>query len=101
MYKGLFMDIQVSANVITISGNIKSVSDYQKIKSEIDKVVTTQKEIRINIPDSISIISSVIGYFNKLIMKDKIVLNMSVGNACLMELLEELNLKSLFNVSKV
>lgn len=94
------MDIKNSGNQISIIGNIKTVSDYQKIKSVVDSVVTSHPNITIEIIDSLSITSSVIGYFNKLVLKDNIKINMRVGNAQLMELLEDLNLSSLFNARK-
>ena len=33
------MEISASGNIVTITGNIKSVSDYQSIKSTIDPLV--------------------------------------------------------------
>ncbi len=95
------MTITHSGNIITIDGNIKSISDYQTIKSTIDGVVSTHKSIILNIIDSISITSSVIGYFNKLVLKDGITIEMRVGNPQLMELLDELNLKSIFHASRI
>jgi len=95
------MDISVSSNAITISGNIKSVSNYQDIKSAIDSVIADHNAITINITESISITSSIIGYFNKLVLKDKINLNMTIGNEQLMELIDDLNLKTLFKARKV
>ena len=94
------MDISVSGNTVTLTGNIKSIQDYQKIKETIDKIVTTEKRIILNITDSISIISSVIGYLNKLVLKDNVDLSINVGDAQLMELFEDLNLISLFHVKK-
>ena len=94
------MEISVSGNAVTISGNIKSVSDYQTIKTSLDALVRNSSII-INIKDSISITSSVIGYFNKLVLKDKINVQMNIGNEQLMELLQDLNLASIFNAKKV
>jgi len=94
------MDITASSNVVTIKGNIKSVNDYQAIKSTIDSIVQTQDSIVIDIKDSISITSSIIGYFTKLVQKEGIDLSIKVGNASLFELLEELNLVGLFKVRK-
>jgi uncharacterized protein YjgD (DUF1641 family) len=94
------MDITASSNVVTIKGNIKSVNDYQTIKSTIDSIVQTQDSIVIDIKDSISITSSIIGYFTKLVQKEGIDLSIKVGNASLFELLEELNLVGLFKVRK-
>ena len=94
------MEISTSGNSVTISGNIKSVSDYQTIKTSLDALIRNDRII-INITDSISITSSVIGYFNKLVLKDKINIEMNIGNEQLMELLEDLNLASIFNARKV
>ena len=94
------MNISTSLNTITISGNIKSVSDYQEIKKVMDEAIQNNKSIILNIKDSISIISSVIGYFNKLVLKDKIDLHIYVGDEQLMELFEDLNLVSMFKVKK-
>jgi hypothetical protein len=95
------MEISVSSGVVTIRGNIKSVSDYQTIKREIDGMVTSGASLTLRIPESISITSSVIGYFNKLVQKDKVNMTMQIGNTQLMELIDELNLKALFNAKKV
>jgi len=95
------MTISVSANTITITGNIKTINDYQQIKEIIDNLIPTHKHIIIKIQDSISITSSVIGYLNKLVLKDKVDLHIEVGDEQLMELFEDLNLVSLFHVKKV
>ncbi len=95
------MDISVSSNVVTVTGNIKTVNDFQNIKTNIDAVVASQKSIVVNLVDSLSITSSVIGYFNKLVLKDKIDLTLGVGNEQLIELLEDLSLQSLFKVRKI
>lgn len=95
------MEISVSSNVVTVVGNIKSVSDYQEIKAVLDAMVGTHKAIVIIIKDSLSITSSVIGYLNKLVLKDGIDLSMNIGNEQLMELLVDLNLDTLFKARKV
>ena len=94
------MDISVSGNVIILKGNIKSIQDYQEIKATIDEMIKTRKSILLHIVDSISIISSVIGYLNKIVLKDNIDLSITVGDEQLMELFEDLNLVSLFQVKK-
>jgi len=95
------MDILASSNRVTIKGNIKSIQDYQKIKDVIDEIAKTNKHITLNIEDSISVTSSVIGYFNKLVLKDNIDLQINVGDEQLMELFQDLNLVSLFKMKKV
>ena len=94
------MEISVTSNIITVTGNIKTLSDYQMIKDRVDSVVQNNGSVEIKIVDSISITSSVIGYFNKLVLKDKIDLSIVVGNAQLKELFDELDLTRLFKVRK-
>ena len=95
------MEISVSSNTVVITGNIKTISDYQQIKENVDNLTKNHQHIIITIQDSISITSSVIGYLNKLVLKDTIDVEIKVGNAQLMELFEDLNLVSLFKVKKV
>ncbi|PHQ65672.1 MAG: hypothetical protein COB99_02665 [Sulfurimonas sp.] len=95
------MEITSSTNTINITGNIKSISNFSEIKNLVDGVITQHKSITINLIDSLSITSSVIGYFNKLILKDNINIEMRVGNEQLMHLLSDLNLASTFKARKV
>ena len=94
------MNISSSANTVTITGNIKSVSDFQSIKSTIDSIKDSTATITLDIQDSISITSSVIGYLNKLVLKDSIDLNMKIANEQLMHLLEDLNLTGTFKARR-
>lgn len=94
------MDITISSNTVNLTGNIKTINDFQVIKSNIDTLVSQHKSLTINVIDSISMTSSVIGYINKLILKDNININMNIGNEQLIALLEDLNLSSLFKVKK-
>jgi len=94
------MQISSSSNSITIVGNIKTVSDFQEIKSSIDSIISEHKNITLNIVDSLSITSSVIGYFNKIVLKDQINLNMNIGNQKLFELINDLNLTTTFKAKK-
>ena len=94
------MEVSSAANNVKITGNIKSVADFQSIKSTIDALAKTHKNIAINIPDSLSMTSSVIGYFNKLVLKDNITITMTIGDVKLIELLTDLNLESVFKVRK-
>jgi hypothetical protein len=95
------MDISTASNVVTLRGNIKSVNDYQSIKSTIDPMLEREQTIVIAIKDSISITSSIIGYFTKLVQKEGIDLKIEVGDPSLMELFDDLNLVTLFKVRKV
>lgn len=94
------MNIETSSNNIAISGNIKSINDFQQIKQSVDNMITQHKHIVINLVDSLSITSSVIGYFNKLVLKDGIDIHMNVGNEQLLHLLDDLNLLSTFKAKR-
>ena len=95
------MQLTTSSNSVTIVGNIKSVNDYQEIKNALNGIIETHKEVNMILKDSLSITSSVIGYLNKLVLKDGIKINMQVGDILLMELLEDLSLQSVFNARKI
>jgi len=95
------MNIKTSSNTVTIIGNIKSISDFQEIKQSVDALINRHKSIIINITNSLSITSSVIGYFNKLVLKDNIDLYMKVGDEQLLHLLDDLNLVSTFKARKI
>ena len=94
------MDISTTSNTVVITGNIKSVRDYQKIKESVDALIAANKSIVIEIKDSISITSSIIGYFTKLVQKEGIDMSIKVWDASLMELFDDLNLVTLFDVRK-
>lgn len=94
------MEIETSLNTIKIIGNIKSISDFQHIKESVDDLILQHKHININIVDSLSITSSVIGYLNKLVLKDNIDIQMHVGNEQLLHLLDDLNLISTFKAKR-
>jgi len=95
------MDIQISGATLVVSGNIKTIHDYQLLKKKLDEVARDHKRIVLEIKDSISITSSVIGYLTKLVQKDGVEIAIKVGDANLYELFEEINLLSLFHVTKV
>ncbi len=94
------MEIETSSNTIKITGNIKSISDFQNIKEKVDALILQHKHINITIVDSLSITSSVIGYLNKLVLKDNIDIQMHVGNEQLLHLLDDLNLISTFKAKR-
>lgn len=94
------MELSMSSNAVTITGNIKSISDFQEIKQMVDGIVANQKSVIINIKDSLSITSSIIGYFNKLVLKDNIDVRMNIGDEQLLHLLDDLNLVSTFKATK-
>ncbi len=94
------MELEVSSNTLIIKGNIKSINDFQNIKQRVDAMTVENKLININILDSLSITSSVIGYFNKLVLKDNIDIHMNIKNEQLLHLLDDLNLISTFKAKR-
>jgi len=74
------MEISTNSNRVIIEGNIKSNSDFQSIRATVDSLVATHKTIIVDVKDSLSFTSSIIGYFNKLVLKDKIDVSINVGN---------------------
>ncbi len=94
------MTLKTDGSVLIITDNIKSVDDFQEIKKELDSMKSAHTSITIKIINSLSMTSSVIGYFMKLIHKDGISLSMSIGDERLINLLDELGLSSEFNVRK-
>jgi hypothetical protein len=96
------MVIKRDGSQITVEGNIKSVSDYTEIQGHLQSAVTDGNDsITVRIMDSISITSSVIGIFLKVIKKDGVALSVHVGNQHLYDLLNELNLLAVFNVRHI
>ena len=94
------MKITTSSNNITINGNIKSINDFQKIKNHLDEIIINHKTIIINVVNSLSITSSVIGYLNKLVLKDNIAIQMKIGDTQLLQLLDDLDLVNTLNATK-
>lgn len=92
-----------SPDTITIKGHITSLNDYIDIKQAIQKNIQNHnlQSLILNIPDSNTITSSMIGFFIKLVNSDRINLSMKVGQTNLFTMLEELNLVVLFNVQKL
>lgn len=92
------MDISANGNKVVITGNIKSIQDYKAIKETLESVSSNEKSVEIEVVDSISMTSSVIGYMNKLVQKDGIALELRVGSPTLLDLLKDLNLIELLRV---
>jgi hypothetical protein len=95
------MNIKTSGSSVEITGDIKHVSDFQEIKSALDEISQNNKKIDLIIKDSICMTSSVIGYINKLILKDGIEINTSVGNDHLLEIMDNLGLVDVFKIKKI
>ena len=94
------MEINIDGNIIEVEGNIKSLDDFEKIKKAIEELLPVDKII-LNLKNSISITSSVIGYLNKLVNVDNIDVYLKVKEKELYELLKDLELYKVFHIIKV
>jgi len=94
------MTLSVASNTIKIDGNIKTISDYAEIRDAVNSLINSST-INIEVTNSISITSSVIGLLMKAVKKDGITINLSVDDEGLYNLLDDLNLIQIFNVRKV
>lgn len=96
------MEIKATGkNVIEIKGNIKSLDDYNEIKRHTQTMIAHgEHHIVLNVVDSLSMVSSVIGYLIKLINIDGIHVSVNVSDERLYKLLEQLSLLDLFNVHR-
>jgi len=90
--------IESVGNRIKIKGNVKSIAHYNDIKSSIDKIIQNQKDVVVELVDSVSLTSSTIGYFTKIVNVDNVALRLYVGDDRLFRLLDDLGLIQVFNV---
>jgi len=95
------MTIKEQGNILNIEGNIKSIEDFEQIKTAVDGVLNVYDSIILNIKDSISLISSVIGYLMKLTKNEDKRIYVNVGSDDLYNLLDELNLVNEFFLKKI
>ncbi len=92
---------QTSPNELTITGNIKSIQDSIRIKEEIGRALKADgSRLKLHIRDSFSMTSTVIGFLMKLVHQDKVQVSIVVEDSRLYELLDELQLVKLMNVSR-
>lgn len=99
--RGKIMKIESTASSeVTITGNIKTIDDYTSIKDCIQTLLGKGLvELTLQIPDSFSMPSSVIGYLLKLKQKENIRLKTLIGDQRLYTLLDDLNLVSEFGAA--
>ena len=94
------MQLKAAGNQLTITDNIKSIEDFQHIKTQLDEMKTKHASINLRIVDSLSITSSVIGYLMKLTHKENIRITILAGDERLLHLLNDLGLSQEFNAKK-
>lgn len=93
---------QNGENELVVTGNIKSIDDSMAVRSALEKIhLGGAAGITLRITDSFAMPSAVIGYLMKLVNRDKVRLYTMVGDTRLAELLDELQLTEMFNVSLI
>jgi|SRR5208283_592508 len=97
------MEVKVIGTTeVTVLGHIKSIEDHQKIKDTVSGLVSNgNKSIVVNIQDSMSITSSVIGFFLKLINVDQVKITLLVKDARLFNTLSAMKLIAVLNVQHI
>jgi hypothetical protein len=102
--KGIVMNIDVKKSggycEVVVEGIIKSISDSQAIKDAIGSC-SDAIDIQIEIVDSFSITSSVIGFLLKKKQGDGANIQIKVHDSRIFELFESLNLIEVLNIRKV
>jgi len=88
---------RTNSSELTITGNIKTTADYLEIRKLVTGMVEAgAQSLTLTINESMSMPSSVIGFFVKLINRDKIRVTMLIQDKRLLELLDELSLAEMF-----
>ena len=87
----------VGSQELVVSGVIKTINDSMQLRGELQKLYEGgAKSITLRIEDSFALPSAVIGYLMKLVNRDKVNLTLLAGDNRLYELLEELQLATVF-----
>jgi len=93
--------IENYGNKIKVKGNIKSIAHYNELKDNIETIIISHKSVEVELIDSMSLTSSVIGYFTKIVNLDNVVLKLSINDERLFELLDDLGLVQVLNVQRM
>lgn len=86
---------------LIITGEMKTIEDYTSIKTSLNNAINQgMTHIVIDIKDSLTITSSIIGLFTKTVHGDGLKISLIIHKDRLYNLLEDLNLITVFNVKK-
>lgn len=95
------MQLENEQNIISIKGNIATVSEFDEIKQNLESMRTKHRNLVLKIYDSLVINSSLIGYLVKIVNQDGINIHLHAGNEILYELLDDLGLSKTLNLQKI
>ena len=95
------MEIKTVGNQeLVVNGIIKTIDDSILLREAVQKLHDNgANAITLRIEDSFALPSAVIGYLMKLVNRDKVKLTLLAGDKRLYELLEELQLATVFGAS--
>jgi len=87
---------------LIITGEMKTIENYSSIKAALLELVNNGiTSVVIEIKDSMTITSSIIGLFTKTVHGDGMKISLLISSDRLFNLLEDLNLVTVFNVKKL
>jgi len=90
----------VGSQELVVTGVIKTIDDSTQLRGELQRLHEGgATSITLRIEDSFALPSAVIGYLMKLVNRDKVRLTLVARDKRLYELLDELQLASVFGVS--
>ena len=93
------ISLNVKNNEVIVSGDVVSISDYWLIKEKVINLVEKgHKEIIITFNDAEFLSSSIIGFFLKLVLKDRINLKLKAKNPQFRSFMEILGLVKTFQI---
>lgn len=94
------MRIDTRESDLTILGNIGAMESSMEIKDAAEDLLfrTKAEALNINIADSCTISSTLIGFLLKIALVDRIRVSVNVGNESLFRLMEDLELTNVLNV---
>ncbi len=95
------MTLIQEGNRLNIEGNIKSTEDFEEIKTAVEGLLRVHESMILNITDSMSLTSSVIGYLVKVVNENGKKVYLNVGSNDLYTLLDELDLLNVFYVKRI
>jgi len=86
-------------NEIVVEGDLRSIEDYVNIRDAIDSlIIDGAKDIYVDLVSSKTIMSSVLGFFMKLINHEKVAVHIKVGSPELFKSLQSMHLVDIFDV---
>ncbi len=88
-------------NHIVVKGVIKTFTETQELKDQIDAASSQTKEVTLEFIDAYALASSIIGYLNKKIQADHVKVQTLVHQNELFELMQMLSLVDTLQVKKV